>query len=46
MADYDIDMQYHPEKVNMIPDALSRNYKAPLTVNSLTRMNYSRRWCD
>jgi len=24
MADYDIYLQYHPKKVNMVPDALSR----------------------
>ena len=24
MADYDIDLQYHPGKVNVVPDALSR----------------------
>ena len=24
MADYDIDLQYHPGKVNTVPDALSR----------------------
>ena len=23
MADYDIDLQYHPGKVNVVPDALS-----------------------
>jgi len=23
MADYDINLQYHPRKVNMVPDALS-----------------------
>jgi len=24
MADYDIDLQYHPDKINVVPDALSR----------------------
>jgi len=24
MVDYDIDLQYHPRKVNVVPDALSR----------------------
>ena len=24
MADYDLDLQYHPGKVNVVPDALSR----------------------
>lgn len=24
MADYDIDLQYHPGKANLLPDALSR----------------------
>ena len=24
MADYDIDLEYHPGKVNVVPDALSK----------------------
>ena len=28
MADYDIDVQYHPEKINVVPDALSRKLEA------------------
>ena len=24
MTDYDLDLQYHPEKVNIVPDALNR----------------------
>ena len=24
MVDYNLDLQYHPEKVNVVPDALSR----------------------
>jgi len=28
MADYDIDLQYHPGKVNVVPDALSRKAEA------------------
>ena len=27
MDDYDIHLQYHPEKVNIVPDALSRKPK-------------------
>ena len=25
MADYDIDLQYHPGKINVVPDVLSRS---------------------
>jgi len=28
MANYDINLQYHPEKVNVVPDALSRKPEA------------------
>jgi len=28
MADYDIDLQYHPGKVNVVSDALSRKPEA------------------
>ena len=28
MADYDINLQYHPRKVNMVPDALSQKHEA------------------
>ena len=28
MTDYDIDLQYHPEKINVVPDALSRKFEA------------------
>ena len=28
MADYDIDLQYHPGKINVVPDALSRRPEA------------------
>jgi len=28
MADYNIDLQYHPGKVNVVPDALSRKPEA------------------
>jgi len=27
MADYDIDLQYYPGKVNTVPDVLSRNQR-------------------
>jgi len=32
MADYDIDLQYHPDKVNIVLYALSRKPEANLTV--------------
>jgi len=32
MADYDIDLQYHPGKVNVVPDALSRKQEAYMIV--------------
>jgi len=36
MADYVIDLQYHPDKVNMVPDALNRKPEAN-TVVQLTQ---------
>jgi len=36
MADYDIDLQYHPVKVNVVPDALSRKLENNVLVQ-LTR---------
>ena len=32
MADYDIDLQYHPGKVNVVPDALSRRPAANMVM--------------
>ena len=32
MADYDIDLQYHPGKVNVVPDALSRKQESYMIV--------------
>jgi len=32
MADYDIDLQYHPGKVNVVPDALSRRPEANMVM--------------
>ena len=32
MADYDIDLQYHPDKVNIVPDALSRKLKNKMLI--------------
>ena len=32
MADYDIDLQYHPGKINVIPEALSRKPEASMTM--------------
>jgi len=32
MADYDIDLQYHPGKVNVMPDALSRRPEANMVM--------------
>jgi len=43
MTDYDIDLQYHPGKVNVVPDALSRKPEANMVVSSLSKMSYSGR---
>ena len=32
MTDYDIDLQYHPGKVNVVPDALSRRPEANMVM--------------
>ena len=32
MADYDIDLQYHPRKINVIPDALSKKPEACMAI--------------
>ena len=32
MADYDIDLQYHPGKINVVPDALSRKPEASIVM--------------
>ena len=32
MADYDIDLQYHPGKINVVPDALSRKPEASMAM--------------
>ena len=32
MTDYDIDLQYHPGKINVVPDALSRKPKASMAM--------------
>jgi len=32
MVDYDIDLQYHPGKVNVVPDAVSRKPEACMAV--------------
>ena len=32
MVDYDIDLQYHPEKINVVPDALTRKLKASMAM--------------
>jgi len=32
MADYDIDPQYHPGKINVVPDTLSRKSEASMTM--------------
>ena len=32
MADYDIDLQYHPEKINVVLDALSRRPETNMVV--------------
>lgn len=33
MADYDIYLQYHPGKINMVPDALNRKPIAMFQLN-------------
>jgi len=32
MADYDIDLQYHPEKINLVLDALSKKQEASMAM--------------
>ena len=32
MADYDIDLQYHPDKINVVPNALSRKSETNMVV--------------
>ena len=32
MTDYDIDLQYHPRKINVVPDALSRKPEASMAM--------------
>jgi len=32
MADYDIDLQYHPGKINVVQDALSRKPEASMAM--------------
>ena len=32
MDDYDIDLQYHPRKINVVPDVLSRKPEASMTM--------------
>jgi len=32
IADYDIDLQYRPEKINVVPNALSRKPKASVAM--------------
>ena len=32
MANYDVDLQYHPNKINVVPDALSRKLEDNLLV--------------
>ena len=32
MVDYDIDLQYHPKKINIVPDALSKNPKVSMAM--------------
>ena len=39
MADYGIDLQYHPGKVNVVPDALSRKLEANLIVQLTQQKN-------
>ena len=32
MADYDIDLKYHPDNINVVPDALSRTPETNMVV--------------
>jgi len=32
MADYDIDLQYHPDKINVVPNVLSRKSETNMVV--------------
>ena len=32
IADYDIDLQYHPKKINVVPDTLSRKSEASMAI--------------
>jgi len=48
MADYDIDLQYRPEKVNVVPDALSRKPKACMVmwITQKKELFKEMRWMD
>ena len=48
MADYDIDQQYHPCKVNVVPDALSRRPEANMVVLLIQQEELLKemRWLD
>ena len=45
MADYDIDLQYHPGKVNVVPDALSR-YPTVMMLTEQSRLRLEIRDMD
>ena len=47
MADYDIDLQYYPGKVNVVPDALSRKPETNMVVQLTQQkelLKKMRRW--
>ena len=43
MADYDIDLQYHPGKVNTVPNALRKKSENKVLVQLTQRRNYLRK---
>jgi len=44
IANYDVDLQYHPGKVNVVLDAQSRKPEAYKISNSISRKCYSKKW--
>ena len=44
MADYDIYLQYHSCKINVVLDALRRKPEASVIIQLINRRNYSGRW--
>jgi len=48
MADYDIDLQYHLEKINVVPDVLSRKPEASMAmqITQQKELFEEMRWMD